>query len=167
MTQLVFFRSNSERYESKEDTFDISKIQIDLEPNTLQRELLMRNVSRINALPSDTYIMYKTGSLHRDFKKYPGNTYPYLYDYSTNRQISIVLTRTTYPSICIPMKFVDNRKLMMVFHRLVAMCFLPNDDPNHKITVDHLDEDKLNYSLDNLEWASMSENTRRRKKNND
>lgn len=161
MKQLDFFRS-SERYESEEDTFDISKIQIDLEPNTRQRELLMRNVSRINALPSDTYIMYKTGSLHRDFKKYPGNIYPYLYDYSSNRQIAVLLTRTTYPSLGIPMKFVDNRNLQMVFHRLIAMCFLPNDDPSHKITVDHLDGDKLNYSLDNLEWTSSSENQRRK-----
>ncbi len=65
MTQLDFFRSN-ERYETKEDTFDISKIHMDLKPDTLQRELLMRNVSKKNALPSDTYKMKNNGAAHRE-----------------------------------------------------------------------------------------------------
>ena len=37
-------------------------------------------------------------------------------------------------------------------HRLVAEAFLPN--PNKEPTVNHIDKNKLNNKLENLEWAS-------------
>jgi len=53
----------------------------------------------------------------------------------------------------------------MKMHRLVALCFIPN--PLNKETVNHKDHNKLNNHLDNLEWASTTEqNNHKRKCNN-
>lgn len=50
----------------------------------------------------------------------------------------------------------DNSKKMFYAHRLVAEAFLPN--PNNLPVVNHIDGNKLNNNVNNLEWVSYSEN---------
>ena len=47
----------------------------------------------------------------------------------------------------------------MKMHRLVAFAFIENDDPEHKIEIDHIDENKSNNNIDNLRWCTGAENT--------
>lgn len=49
-----------------------------------------------------------------------------------------------------------NRRMM---HEVLADQFIPN--PNNYNSIDHLDCNKLNNSLDNLEWCDIEENKRR------
>lgn len=46
-----------------------------------------------------------------------------------------------------------------LLHRLVACVWL--DNPNNYATVDHLNGDKANNSVENLEWVSLEENIKR------
>lgn len=45
-------------------------------------------------------------------------------------------------------------------HQLVAQTWIPNSDPT-KNTVDHLDHNKRNNRVDNLEWCTVTENRAR------
>lgn len=51
---------------------------------------------------------------------------------------------------------VKGKRYVRYIHRLVAECFLPN--PNNLPQVNHIDGNKANNSVSNLEWISISEN---------
>jgi hypothetical protein len=42
----------------------------------------------------------------------------------------------------------------------VAAAFCPNDDPENKTTIDHIDGNTLNNRADNLRFLSQGDNTR-------
>lgn len=44
----------------------------------------------------------------------------------------------------------------ILVHRLIALTFLPN--PNNLPEVNHIDGDKTNNNINNLEWCSISDN---------
>ena len=55
----------------------------------------------------------------------------------------------------------DKETKSFYIHRLVAEAYL--DNPNNYETVDHIDFDKTNNCLNNLQWMSLSENSRKRR----
>ena len=54
---------------------------------------------------------------------------------------------------------IDGKAKHFSVHRLVAMTYLKNE--GNKPEVNHIDGDKLNNSLENLEWVTRSENTKK------
>lgn len=80
---------------------------------------------------------YKNYYIHRDGR---------VYSKYTNKLLKPVKNIYLYVNI-------GNNKAI---HRLVAQHFIPN--PENKPHVNHKDGNKLNYHVDNLEWATRSEN---------
>lgn len=88
---------------------------------------------------------YKVSNLGRitTFKRYPCgrvlkqhfDKYGYLY---------VILTKNSIP------KTIKS-------HRIVAKAFIPN--PENKPTINHKDSNRSNNSVENLEWATFSENS--------
>lgn len=58
-----------------------------------------------------------------------------------------------YPCVCICANKVEYTKTI---HRIVARCFIENI--NYKLEVNHIDGNKTNNFVNNLEWVSRSEN---------
>lgn len=52
----------------------------------------------------------------------------------------------------------DGKRKCLYVHRLVANAFIPN--PLKLATVNHIDENKLNNSVANLEWMTQGDNNR-------
>lgn len=50
----------------------------------------------------------------------------------------------------------EGNKKQYLIHRLVAQAFIPN--PNKLLQVNHIDEDKTNNKVSNLEWCSAKYN---------
>ena len=57
------------------------------------------------------------------------------------------------------LKIKGKRRWVVAYtHRVIALAFSPN--PKHKSQVNHIDENKSNNSINNLEWATALENVR-------
>lgn len=65
---------------------------------------------------------------------------------------------THYPSIAIPKAYTSSKGGKVVAHRLIALAWIDNPDVAKKIWVNHIDGNKSNYAISNLEWVTPSEN---------
>ena len=87
--------------------------------------------------------------------KYEINEYGDVRNSTTKRILTGGINNGGYRTVHI--KHSDNPEFV---HRLVAETFIHNDDPTHKTDVNHIDGNKLNNSVDNLEWISRSDNVK-------
>lgn len=96
---------------------------------------------------SDTGIVR---SLDRKLLGKDGHTYPYkgrILRTNLNKQV-------IYPQVRL---WKDNKGTWFYIHRLVAQAFIPN--PNNLPEVNHIDGNRTNNHVSNLEWVTSSENS--------
>jgi len=98
--------------------------------------------------------MTEEWKLIEDGANYEISTHGNVRNKITNKILKSILLGS-YLSISLIM---NNRKVISKIHRLVATRFLICTDETY--VVNHIDGNKINNRLDNLEWVSRSENTK-------
>lgn len=78
----------------------------------------------------------------------------------TGRILRACVDQRGYERVCL---FKTNREKRYKVHRLVAMTFIPN--PDNKPQVNHIDGNKRNNSVSNLEWVTGEENVHHARNN--
>ena len=75
-------------------------------------------------------------------------------DYSYKRELKPQINHKGYMNVILEQN-TSNAKTMII-HRAVALAYIPN--PNNYDTVNHIDENKTNNHVSNLEWMSNADN---------
>lgn len=78
-----------------------------------------------------------------------------VYSYYTNKILEQRNNKKGYPTIYLT---INGKGISKVVHRLVAQTFIPN--PNNLPQVNHIDGNKENNSVENLEWCTNEYNMR-------
>jgi len=106
-----------------------------------------------------SYIIYPNGDLYTtehsvEFKD------GHIQTYSKKKKSVFIQTLKNgvkgYPTV--NLAYDKGKSKAISLHRLLATYFIPN--PNNLPQVNHKDGNKMNYSLDNLEWVSASHNVK-------
>lgn len=88
------------------------------------------------------------------FPKYEVSTYGRVRNVKTKKVLYIKRHTNGYLQVVIQKQ---GKKNYLYIHRLVACAFLPN--PQNLPLVNHIDEDKTNNHVENIEWCTSAYNT--------
>ena len=72
----------------------------------------------------------------------------------SGRTLKPFLQPNGYLGLCL---YENNKRKYLLLHRIIATAFI--DNPEGKPQVNHIDENKLNNDLSNLEWCTERENS--------
>ncbi|CAO3636222.1 unnamed protein product [Mucor hiemalis] len=53
---------------------------------------------------------------------------------------------------------IDGHPMTRGLHTVMARAFVENNDPENKLVVDHINGDRTDFSIENLEWVTQQEN---------
>lgn len=89
------------------------------------------------------------------FDKYEVSKNGEIRNTKTGKLLSQYKNRRGYKKVCL---YLDGKKKYLFAHRIVAMAFIKNDYPDTCTQVNHINENKGDNRVENLEWVTPSEN---------
>lgn len=134
---------------------DIKDVPIYFGDKGRRRQDLTASSAFLASIPEGKYRVYRTGGTH-SLPMYEGRKdFPFIVNVKTGKILQPTFSRAVYPAVSL-----NNGRFTkpIYLHRICAMAFIKNTMPVDKYNVDHINEDKLDYAVDNLRWVSMSEN---------
>ena len=156
-----------------------TKVKIDLDSIDLDTGLKLENF--IPNIPNDKYHIFKTGGYHYlsnvdesvDIGIYRDPIWPWVLNtyFEKGRKIRSTslgsLTKSDYPVIRLAKKNQQNNNAAVfkalhhysLIHRVVALVFIKNEDWILNNLVHHINENKLDYRIENLEWTTNKKNS--------
>ena len=87
------------------------------------------------------------------FEKYEVSNLGKVRNIKSGRLLKPYLNPNGYLGLCL---YENNKRKYLLLHRIIATAFI--DNPGKKPQVNHIDENKLNNDLSNLEWCTEREN---------
>ena len=129
----------------KEDGIDVTSIDMHFSGKGQIHHSANRLINKLRSLKKDTYYLFKENE----------EGFPYVINIKKNHTLSINTSRNQYPCVSIA-------SVAIACHRLFAFAFIENIDTELYTVVDHINEDKTDYRIKNLQWVSSSENSKRR-----
>lgn len=109
---------------------------------------------KIDKIPDDAVLIPGTIDNYADPR---GNVYGYDHRPGHHRHPYIKEKQEVYGYYYVPINYITGRKSRRL-HRVIAETFLPN--PDNLPIVMHKDNNKKNNALSNLQWGTVSENTK-------
>lgn len=94
------------------------------------------------------------------FSKYEVSNTGKVRNIKSGRILAPGLNNYSYQLVCLTND--QKEKKCRLVHRLVALSFIENPNPQLLTDVNHIDQIRTNNSLDNLEWVSHFENSLQR-----
>jgi hypothetical protein len=152
-TQLSLFQLQKEKALIKDiDYIDVSKIKM-INSSSGSKKYNYTDI------PEGKFILYKTGGKHQ-WRPDLGEVFPYVKNTERNSVVKPYVNKS-YIFINLGQKQENGKiqSIMASMHRTVSEAFIVNKDPKKYDVVNHINGDRLDYRIDNLEWSDQSSNT--------
>ena len=94
----------------------------------------------------------------KDFENYTIDREGKVFNTKFDRFLNPCLNKEGYLLVCLSK---NGKSKIFSLHRLLGLAYIPN--PENKPTVDHIDINPSNNSLNNLRWATQSEQNENKK----
>jgi len=146
--QLSLFPESKKKLVKNIDRVDITTVET---YDTMRK-------NKLTDLPANTFFMYKTGGTNHLLLKM-GNVFPYVKNIKTNTIYKPVLNKT-YLQVVIHYKGISYQVSM---GRVACAAFIVNDNPEVKKMVDHINGNRIDNRVENLQWESQSNNLKKKK----